>query len=46
MDQDQARLAAQHVMSDFGEVGVVELTKDQVLLTGITLQHNTPNPFT
>jgi hypothetical protein len=46
MDQDQARLAAQQVMSDFGEVGVVELTKDQVLVTGITLQQNTPNPFT
>jgi flagellar hook assembly protein FlgD len=46
MDQDQARLAAQQVMSDFGEVGVVELTKDQVLVTGTTLQQNTPNPFT
>ena len=46
MDQDQARLAAQQVMSDFGEVGVVELTKDQVLVPGIALQQNTPNPFT
>ena len=46
MDQDQSRVAAQQVMSDFGEVGVVELTKGQVLLPDISLQQNTPNPFT
>ncbi|MGB7055858.1 MAG: M20/M25/M40 family metallo-hydrolase [bacterium] len=46
MDQDGARLAAQQVMADLGEVGVVELTKGLLLITRTQLQQNMPNPFT
>lgn len=46
MDQDQARTVAQKVMSDFGEVAVYERPSEDVLLTGIQLQQNMPNPFT
>jgi hypothetical protein len=45
MDQDQARVAAQQVMSDFGEVGVEEMPKSTAMLSGIVLQQNIPNPF-
>lgn len=46
MDQDQARTVAQEVMSDFGEVSVQERPNEEVLLSGIRLQQNMPNPFT
>ncbi|MDH4211343.1 MAG: T9SS type A sorting domain-containing protein, partial [candidate division WOR-3 bacterium] len=46
MDQDDARLAAQKVMSDFGEVGIAETPKSVGAVFGILLQQNIPNPFT
>ena len=46
MDQDQARLAAQKVMSDFGEVGVAELPKGLTPSGQFILHQNVPNPFT
>jgi hypothetical protein len=45
MDQDQARLAAQQVMNDFGEVGIAEMPKSVGVAAGILLQQNLPNPF-
>jgi hypothetical protein len=46
MDQDQARLAAQQVMNDFGEVGIAEMPKGVAPSGQFILQQNTPNPFT
>ncbi|UCG92670.1 MAG: T9SS type A sorting domain-containing protein, partial [candidate division WOR-3 bacterium] len=46
MDQDQARAAAQQVMFDFGELYVAEEPKDGVLISGMSLSQNMPNPFT
>ncbi len=46
MDQNQARLAAQHVMSDFGEVGVAEMPKGIAPASMLMLEQNKPNPFT
>jgi hypothetical protein len=46
MDQDQARLAAQQVMSDFGEVGVAEIPKGIAPSGQFILRQNAPNPFT
>ena len=45
MDQNDARLAAQQVMSDFGEVGITETPKSAAAVTTILLQQNMPNPF-
>ncbi len=45
MDQDDARLAAQQVMVDFGETGVREMPKAITPLSGVILYQNTPNPF-
>ncbi|MBE0432259.1 M28 family peptidase [candidate division WOR-3 bacterium] len=45
MDQDDARLAAQQVMSDFGEVGIAETPKSTGAVSGVLLQPNVPNPF-
>lgn len=45
MDQDGARLAAQQVMSDFGEVGIAEIPKTIRAVSGVLLQPNAPNPF-
>ena len=45
MDQDQARLAAQQVMNDFGEVGIAELPKTLASTPGTILAQNRPNPF-
>lgn len=46
MDQDQARLTAQQVMSDFGEIGVAEMPKGISPASMLTLEQNKPNPFT
>ncbi|UCG92214.1 MAG: T9SS type A sorting domain-containing protein, partial [candidate division WOR-3 bacterium] len=46
MDEDQARAAAQKVMFDFGELYVAEQPRDGVLISGISLSQNMPNPFT
>jgi hypothetical protein len=46
MDQDDARLTAQQVMTDFGETGVAEMPKAISPLSGVILHQNTPNPFT
>jgi len=46
MDQDDARLAAQKVMSDFGEVGIAETPKSIGVVSAVLLQQNLPNPFT
>ena len=46
MDQDQARLTAQQVMTDFGETGVDELPKELTPVSQLMLGQNTPNPFT
>ncbi|KPK69969.1 hypothetical protein AMJ87_09600 [candidate division WOR_3 bacterium SM23_60] len=46
MDQDQARLTAQQVMTDFGETGVAELPKENAPVSQLMLGQNTPNPFT
>ena len=45
MDQDQARLTTQQVMTDFGETGIAELRKNIQPASGILLQPNIPNPF-
>lgn len=45
MDQDDARAAAQKVLSDFGEVGVDEQVGNFVPLTEHVLLQNNPNPF-
>ncbi|MCK4576663.1 M20/M25/M40 family metallo-hydrolase, partial [candidate division WOR-3 bacterium] len=46
MDQDQARSAAQKVMTDFGEQpGVEEATKDKLPVFKLLLAQNNPNPF-
>jgi hypothetical protein len=46
MDMDDARAAAQKVMSDFGEVGISEVDKGKGLLNSVILYQNAPNPFT
>ena len=45
MNQDDARFAAQQVMTDFGETGVEEMPKGISPVSGIILLQNTPNPF-
>ena len=47
MDKDQARLAAQKVMLEFGEVplGVTGGTDNRGQITGVRLFQNVPNPF-
>jgi hypothetical protein len=45
MDQDDARLVAQKVMDDFGEVGIAELPTDAGTVSGLFLAPNLPNPF-
>lgn len=45
MDQNDARLAAQQVMNDFGEVGIAEMPKGIAPVSRVMLQQNTPNPF-
>jgi len=45
MDMDDARAAAQKVMSDFNEVGIAEIDKGIGIISGVTLYQNTPNPF-
>ncbi|KPK73005.1 hypothetical protein AMJ87_03220 [candidate division WOR_3 bacterium SM23_60] len=45
MDQDQARIVAQKVMSDFGELSVEERPQVGGMISGLLLQQNTPNPF-
>jgi hypothetical protein len=45
MDENEARAVAQTVMSDFGELSVEERPQEDVLISGMLLQQNTPNPF-
>ncbi|UCG30662.1 MAG: M20/M25/M40 family metallo-hydrolase [candidate division WOR-3 bacterium] len=45
MDEDQARTAADKVMTDFGEVGIAEAPKGTVVFTDVLLNQNLPNPF-
>ena len=46
MDQDDARLVARQVMSDFGEVGIAETPQSIDAVSGVLLHQNLPNPFT
>lgn len=45
MDQDQARAVAQTVMNDFGELSVEERPQQDIMVSGMLLQQNIPNPF-
>lgn len=45
MDQDDARAAAQKVLSDFGEIGINEEFGDFVQVPALVLLQNYPNPF-
>jgi hypothetical protein len=47
MDREQAKLAAERVMAEFGEepLGVTEGAVDRGLITGVRLSQNSPNPF-
>ncbi|MCK5257995.1 MAG: T9SS type A sorting domain-containing protein, partial [Thermoplasmatales archaeon] len=45
MDQDQARLVAQKVMGDFGEVYIEEKPIEMIHVSELRLYQNRPNPF-
>jgi len=45
MDQDQARLVAQKVMDDFGEVYIEEEPIEMIQVSELRLYQNRPNPF-
>ncbi len=45
MDRDQARLAAQRVMADFGETGVASKPESGRQKAELMLSPNVPNPF-